>query len=269
MARCAAKTRRGGRCQRKAAPGERRCGTHLRATHAAYTPELAEQLVSLLRAGNHIAAAARAVGISEQTFRVWMRRGGAGDNPYVGFRERVEHARGQAEVRHVTQVAQAASEDWRAATWMLERQLRQAADDDAEPIDTAALAELAEAGARAEAEATLQAIGEEVELSVGAIDRYALAVASWRTLEAQWAQLGRPATTLGGATGTAQVPHPLIAQVAVARREAALLGGVLGLDPRGRHVLSRRVGAGRPAGAASAPDRVAAAPPRRQLRAVE
>lgn len=274
MPRCRQTTTRGTRCKRDAAAGGTRCPQHARG-HDPRIPllnvDLGERLVAMLRGGVTVKVATEAVGINRATFGDWMRRGLRGrpaDAPYREFRARVEQARATAEVRHVTQVATAAGEDWRAATWMIERQLRQL-EDETEPIDTAQLAADAEAAARAEAQATLEAIGEPLELSTGAVDRYALAVAGWRTLEAQWAQLGRPATTLGGATGTAQVPHPLIAQIAVARREAALLGGMLGLDPRGRHVLSRRVGAGRPPGAASAPDRVAAAPPRRQLRAVE
>jgi P27 family predicted phage terminase small subunit len=118
-----------------------------------------------------------------------------------------------------------------------------------------------------EAVATLAEIGEAPELSRGALDRYARAVGVWRQLERDWVKLGRPALALGGATGKVEVPHPLLGQIALARREAATLGGLLGLDPQGRRKLSRRVGAGRPPGAASAPDR--AAPPRRVLRSVQ
>src|SRR5437660_537342 len=70
------------------------------------------------------------------------------------------------------------------------------------------------------------------------------------------------------AVGSAQVPHPVVAQIALARREAAELATLLGLDPTGRLRLARHIGAGRPPGAASAADRVAG-PPRRRLRAVE
>jgi P27 family predicted phage terminase small subunit len=117
-----------------------------------------------------------------------------------------------------------------------------------------------------EAVATLGELGEDAELSRGALDRYAFAVSAWRELERQWLEAGRPATSLGGSTGTVEVPHPLVAQLATARSHAAELGERLGLDPQARRKLSRRAGAGRPAGAASAPDR--AAPPRRRLKAV-
>jgi P27 family predicted phage terminase small subunit len=117
-----------------------------------------------------------------------------------------------------------------------------------------------------EAASTLEQLGEDAELSRGALDRYAFAVSAWRELERQWFEAGRPATSLGGSTGTVEVPHPLVAQVERARLHAADLGERLGLDPQGRRKLSRRAGAGRPQGAASAADR--AAPPRRRLKAV-
>jgi hypothetical protein len=100
------------------------------------------------------------------------------------------------------------------------------------------------------------------------VSRYAAAVGVWASLEAQWEHTGRPAIAPGGATGSAPVPHPLLAQIALARREAATLGSLLGMDPMGRMKLSRHIGAGRPPGAASAADRTGG-PPRRRLRAVE
>jgi len=117
-----------------------------------------------------------------------------------------------------------------------------------------------------EAVATLSAVSEDPELSRGAIGRYAAAVEQCDTLETQWRAAGRPGTGLGGATGQASVPHPLLAQMLAARKQAAELGDVLGLDPQARRRLSRRTGAGRPPGAASAQDR--APSPRRTLRSV-
>jgi P27 family predicted phage terminase small subunit len=117
-----------------------------------------------------------------------------------------------------------------------------------------------------EAEATLVELGEDPALSRGALERYAFAVAAWRELEARWFEAGRPATSTGGSTGSVEVPHPLVAMIAQARGHAATLADRLGLDPQARRRLSRRAGAGRPAGAASALDR--SAPPRRRLKAV-
>lgn len=261
--RCVSLTAYGTRCKKRASEGSEFCALHRKADYSLLTDEVAAQIIAMLRAGNHVRTAVKAVGISRPTFGVWMRRGARGEQPYSDFRDRVDQARAEAEARHVTQVAAAASQDWRAATWMLDRQLEGSPD---ERPDTDELAARVEAEAIAEARATLDAIGEDPELSAGAIGRYAAAMVVWKLLEADWERLGRPGTALGGATGFGTVVHPLIPQIASARRDVSQLGAALGLDPNGRQRLSRQVGAGRPPGAASAPDR--AAPPRRRLRAV-
>jgi phage terminase small subunit len=266
-AQCAGVTSSGRRCRRRPRQGEALCGPCQRRTHAAFTPARADRIVALMLAGNTIVTAARAAGVGERTLREWLARGASGEQPYASLSERLDEARAQAEARHVTQIAQAAGEDWRAASWMLERRLRAEEQVAPAPLDTAALSAQASARARAEAQATLAAIGEPLELNAGAVERYAAAVAAWECLEAQWQHAGRPGSALGGATGQAQVPHPLLAQIAQARREAAQLGTLLGLDPAGRMRLSRHVGAGRPPGAASAADRIVE-PPRRRLRSV-
>ena len=262
--RCAATTIRGERC-RRAATDSGLCAAHLR-IRAAFDGERADRLIGLLRAGNTRRAAARVAGISERTLRDWLTLGARGEEPYATMLARLDAARAEGEARQVTQIATAATDDWRAGAWLLERRF---GEDEREPLDVAAVAARATDVARAEARATLEAIGEPLELSLGAIDRYAAAVAAWASLEAQWEHAGRPGTALGGATGNAQVPHPLVAQIAIARREAAQLASLLGLDPLGRLKLARHIGAGRPPGAASAPDRAATGPPRRRLRAVE
>jgi len=250
--------------------------THARgANRALLTPELADRVVTLLRASNNANVAMRAVGVHRRSFDNWVARG-ASDKPedelYRSFRERVEAARAEAEARSVAQVAKAAGEDWRAAAWLLERTAPErwgkgvVSETEAEEERAKAYAPAAEA-ARAEAVTTLMEIGEAPDLSDGAVDRYADAVGVWRALEDAWKRLGQPATALGGATGSAQVPHPLIAEIASARREAAHAGSLLGLDPQSRRKLAMRVAGGRPQGAASAADR-AAPPLRRTLRSV-
>jgi len=167
-------TRTGHRCRRDALAGESYCGPHLRHARTAYTPELAARLLGMLRAGNSIRASARACGLGDATVRDWIARGAGGREPYVEFAADVHAARAQAEVRNVAQVSKAASEDWHAATWMLERRL----NDEKEPFDTSAIAELAADRARAEAQMTLARIGEPPELSAGAVERYAESVAA-------------------------------------------------------------------------------------------
>jgi transposase len=77
--------------------------------------ERVEQVVAMLRAGNYLDVAARAAGIPLDTLSAWVARGGE-----VG--QRIAQAAAEGEARNVTQIAQAARENWQAAAWLLERQ---------------------------------------------------------------------------------------------------------------------------------------------------
>ncbi|HKE79025.1 MAG TPA: hypothetical protein VKB54_06940 [Solirubrobacteraceae bacterium] len=90
----------------------------------ALTPELAERLVELLRAGSHPDVACKVVGIGRRTYYRWLARGQsnrARDRPYADLRDRIGQARAEAEARAVAQIARAGADDWRAAAWFLER----------------------------------------------------------------------------------------------------------------------------------------------------
>lgn len=108
--------------------GSALCASHLRLTArpSLLTPQLADELVQLLQAGNYVAVACRAVGISAKTFRDWMKRGAtsaAKNAPYRELRERVDRARAQGESRHVAVVTKAAiAGSWQASAWLLERE---------------------------------------------------------------------------------------------------------------------------------------------------
>jgi hypothetical protein len=124
---CSATTAAGKPCRNRAIEGADLCSSHLGRAHrpSLLTDEVAEQLVSMLRAGAYVHVAARAAGISRQTFADWLQRGqgdAALDEPYRELRERVEQARAEGEARNVARIAAAAVEDWRAAAWLLERQ---------------------------------------------------------------------------------------------------------------------------------------------------
>jgi hypothetical protein len=106
--------------------GERKPGTAPK-----LTSELADRLVALLQAGNYVAVAAREVGISRAVFYQWIDRGASSaavDRPYRELRERVEHAKAQAEARNVASIANAARQNWQAAAWLLERSTPTAGD---------------------------------------------------------------------------------------------------------------------------------------------
>lgn len=86
------------------------------------SPEVVEAVVQALRAGAYITVACRAAGISRQTYGDWMRRGEAESaGAYHDFRERVERAKAEGEIRNVAVISRAANESWQAAAWLLER----------------------------------------------------------------------------------------------------------------------------------------------------
>ena len=80
-----------------------------------YTPDRVERIVAALRAGNTRQAACAYGSISDETFATWCRR-------YVEFLDAVKKAEADAEVRHVANIAKAATDGtWTASAWWLER----------------------------------------------------------------------------------------------------------------------------------------------------
>jgi len=94
-----------------------------------------------------------------------------------------------------------------------------------------------------------------VERSRQLITRYARAVEREHLLRDEWVALGGPIISLGGATGKAEVVHPLIARIEAAETHAQRLATDLGLLPGSRKGLM-----GRPQ--ERVPERGAAEPPR-------
>lgn len=88
------------------------------------TTEVRDKIVQALNAGNYQDTAARYAGISEATFYRWMteaQQPGASKD-LREFREAVESARAQAEIRSVALINKAAQDGtWQAAAWFLER----------------------------------------------------------------------------------------------------------------------------------------------------
>lgn len=93
----------------------RRNGEHL------LTEELQAKLVNMIRAGAYAEVAARACGISKQTFYDWLLRGGRGEEPFKNLADAVATSGAESEVRDVALVGKHAEHDWRAAAWRLER----------------------------------------------------------------------------------------------------------------------------------------------------
>lgn len=103
---CSAVTARGEPCRNRPVVGSDRCRIHSR---PALDEAAIAQLVVMLRAGNYLDVAARAAGVPVE--------GLSGDAA-----ERIETARAEGEVRGIATIARAATENWQAAAWLLERQ---------------------------------------------------------------------------------------------------------------------------------------------------
>lgn len=79
------------------------------------TPEREARIAEALRAGNTRKAACAYGGISQSQFAEWLAR-------FHDFRDTIEKAEADAEVRAVAQIATAAQAGtWQAAAWWLER----------------------------------------------------------------------------------------------------------------------------------------------------
>jgi hypothetical protein len=123
---CSQLTTKGEPCRKRAVKGSDRCAAHLGRTgrHTLLTPSVADQLVTMLRAGNYLEVACRAVGVHRNTLAEWLRRGRVarvGDEDYAQLVERVDQALAEGEVRNVAHIAATARDNWQAAAWLLER----------------------------------------------------------------------------------------------------------------------------------------------------
>lgn len=100
--------------------------------------ELIGELVSVIRAGNYIDVAASYVGVSRQSFYRWMREGrdveraletgrvtedalSEMESLTLTLARSVEHALAESEVRDLALIGRAATDNWTAAAWRLER----------------------------------------------------------------------------------------------------------------------------------------------------
>jgi hypothetical protein len=86
-----------------------------------YKPELVEQLIKYIKAGNYIKTACEAVGIDESTFYKWGKRAEKKEEPYFQFFQSIKRAESEAIIRNVITIQSAAKRKWQAAAWFLER----------------------------------------------------------------------------------------------------------------------------------------------------
>jgi len=86
------------------------------------TPERQGAIVKLIREGNYIYRACQAVGISQQTYEQWVKRGEQGDGEiYIAFLEAIKKAESEFIAENVAIIQTAAKKNWFAAAWLLER----------------------------------------------------------------------------------------------------------------------------------------------------
>jgi hypothetical protein len=78
------------------------------------TPAVEKVILDALRAGATRTAAFEAAGVSRARISTYMRS-------FVTFRDAVTQAEAQAEIRATVTVRQAIENDWKAASWWLER----------------------------------------------------------------------------------------------------------------------------------------------------
>lgn len=87
------------------------------------TPKAQATIIEALRRGNYLETAAALAGVSRSTVFAWLKEGESetGRPELKGFAEDVRRAQGEAEARLVETIDTAATDDWKAAAWRLER----------------------------------------------------------------------------------------------------------------------------------------------------
>lgn len=96
-------------------------GINTKAGETLWTQELQDKLVNSIRAGNYAEVAARAAGISKDTFYKWLLRGGKGEEPFKSLADAIETATAESEQADVAQMFKHGMKSWQATAWRLER----------------------------------------------------------------------------------------------------------------------------------------------------
>ena len=85
------------------------------------TEEVKARILLLIQAGNYVATACGACGISEASYFAWKLRGEKGEEPYASFLESLKRAEEEAEAALVLTIKRAGGSQWQAAMTLLER----------------------------------------------------------------------------------------------------------------------------------------------------
>lgn len=110
---------------RKTSPAKKPAAPKRTGRPSKLTPAVKDKIVTAVASGVFQDIAARYAGIDPATFYRWMEKGMDPDQPdprYGEFREAIETAKAQSEVRSVALINAAAQRGtWQAAAWYLER----------------------------------------------------------------------------------------------------------------------------------------------------
>ena len=84
--------------------------------------ERAEAILTAVRAGNYLETASAFAGVDPDTLRRWIRHGARQEKgQYADFCGALKKAQADAEAGGVARIATAATKQWQAAAWLLER----------------------------------------------------------------------------------------------------------------------------------------------------
>jgi transposase-like protein len=88
-----------------------------------FSDEIAQKIITLVRAGNYMETAAATAGITKQTLYDWLKQGANQKRgKFKDFSDAVMRAVGEAEAIDISTIGKAAQNgDWRAAAWRAER----------------------------------------------------------------------------------------------------------------------------------------------------
>lgn len=86
------------------------------------SPAIQTKILAAIRAGNYLETASAYAGISKSSLYAWLKAGARSESgPYHEFSDAVQKALAEAEVNDVALIAKAATRNWQAAAWRLER----------------------------------------------------------------------------------------------------------------------------------------------------
>lgn len=86
------------------------------------TPEVQKRITDAIRVGATYELAAQFGGVAYNTFNEWMKAGAdANSGRFYEFYESVKKAEGEGAIKWLAVIDKAATEQWQAAAWKLER----------------------------------------------------------------------------------------------------------------------------------------------------